>query len=346
MSLAQCQNCTMSAHVACYGIDTKVDLEDWLCDLCSLQQKAKKDFRPKFPEFAGENALRLRKPFTPPDPRCCLCPEMILLPDQADKAPLTALDALKITEGNAMVHLICALWHKNITFTDPNLFRLVEGVVSVDLACRLKVGLRCYALSFPRRLRCVLQQCSICGQSNVGACVQCADCDSCFHVSCAWASNYKFGFEFSPHIVKRNIKEPEPIIFKESYGVMNAKVWCSAHKLAANGPVYDLGEKDQLLKLTALQVYANHYKAEPSLEIPSNVRRGRKIDALLRPALYKDPPPMPPRALPFPQTAENLAYIELCSSFAKGQADAAAEKCQGISEGQWSKQQSQTQREI
>jgi hypothetical protein len=38
------------------------------------------------------------------------------------------------------------------------------------------------------------QTCKICKQQG-GAVIECAECQKPVHASCAWLSNYKFGFE-------------------------------------------------------------------------------------------------------------------------------------------------------
>ena len=39
VALAQCIQCTLSVHASCYGIYDGTPLEDWLCDLCELDEK-------------------------------------------------------------------------------------------------------------------------------------------------------------------------------------------------------------------------------------------------------------------------------------------------------------------
>lgn len=76
-ALFQCDNCTISYHAACYGIDTDWEWphDEWLCNLCERDQT--------------RTRLNLH-------PHCILCP-----PPASDfdlKSPLTALDCLKPTE--------------------------------------------------------------------------------------------------------------------------------------------------------------------------------------------------------------------------------------------------------
>jgi hypothetical protein len=101
-TLAQCQQCTLSAHAACYGVAPGADFEDWYCEFCQLEREQPKNaVLPTWPTFNMDPAKRLPKPIRPSNELdCALCPEIILPDVPKDKEALTALDILKPTDAS------------------------------------------------------------------------------------------------------------------------------------------------------------------------------------------------------------------------------------------------------
>ena len=133
-----------------------------------------------------------------------MCPRPSLPSDpdkfrQALEAPITALDCLKETELKNFVHLVCAVWHNEVKFSDPVRMQRVEGVSAVPA----------------KRWQ---QTCFVCQQGSAGACVKCEDCSHVFHVSCAWQAGFKFGFEIKPLKKRRQTQVTSSIKFKKEEG--------------------------------------------------------------------------------------------------------------------------------
>lgn len=170
-------------------------------------------------------------------PHCVLCPVPAVV---EESAPLSALDCLKPTEQNkyvpaslrvgivltprssSYVHLICSVWHPEIRFTKSP-YVVAEAVCLIPDKRRLQVSTLHEPPVTRGRLTPSLppQTCSICNIKDVGACISCTDCKKVFHVSCAWKSGFKFGFEMQP-LRKKRPKEVASIKFKDEDGALLA----------------------------------------------------------------------------------------------------------------------------
>ncbi|GAA5970836.1 hypothetical protein JCM11641_004472 [Rhodosporidiobolus odoratus] len=260
----QCDNCTLSVHAACYGLpEGEVPYEEWLCDICDREKR--------------------RKPLVL-HPHCVLCPPP--LPKHAEEtgpAPLTALELMKPTELNNYVHLLCAVWHRELLLGEPSVVSPVEGFPLL-----------------PRKR--ITEKCFICKNSEIGCTVKCEDCDKHFHVSCAWASSYKFAFEVQA--VQKKKRPPKDLVtvkFKEEEGQIFPCIWCPDHHFShAERKTYDLGARDQASKLTALQMYVRTSKVPKNRDAPLPLRQGRRLDAIVEPVLKPKPPAPPPPPPPRP----------------------------------------------
>ncbi|GAA5849428.1 hypothetical protein JCM8547_000445 [Rhodosporidiobolus lusitaniae] len=251
-SLFQCDNCTLSVHASCYGLpEGHWPYEEWLCDMCDRAEQ--------------HNSLVLH-------PQCLLCPEPHPIEDR--DLPLTALELMKQTELNNYVHLLCAVWHRELLLGDPALVSPVEALPLL-----------------PHKR--ILETCTICGLSETGCTVKCEDCEKHFHVSCAWLSGYKFAFEVKN--VKKKRKDDVHVKFKENEGIILPCVWCPDHHFShAERKTYDLGARDQATKLTALQMYVRTYKTTKFPDAPLPFRQGRRLDSFIEPVLKPKAPTPPP----------------------------------------------------
>jgi len=261
-SLLTCANCSLIVHRGCAAADGNAGRStdgsapsDWLCDVCANERD---------PEVALI-------------PHCVLCKEAARrnTPSQDGSVPLTALDVYKPTEYNGWAHLVCAVWTPDIVFGDASTLRPVEG------AGNLPPG----RYSAP---------CSLCNKTQ-GACVTCAEptCRTRFHVACAFQAqpSYTFAFEIFP--VKTSRRDSVATLsFKSETGHMCAQVWCKEHRhVAKSKTVYDLGEMDSKLGLTALQAFAATHKQAASTSQRNTalvesthalLRRARRLDAVLQ----------------------------------------------------------------
>ncbi|CAD6584534.1 MAG: putative PHD type zinc finger protein with BAH domain-containing protein [Cyphobasidiales sp. Tagirdzhanova-0007] len=234
-------NCGISLHTGCYGIPEGLERLDFLCDLCDPEK----------------NENRRAKP------TCAVCPPSV----GAIAAPISALDALKRTDGASYVHLLCALWHHEFSFQDPVLLDIAEGIESVDRAKFEKT-------------------CTICHSSNNGACIKCEGCNSYFHVSCAWTANYRFSFEIMP-LKKKRQKEVPTSRFKTEEGDMRPLVTCKAHPFVSTRLLYDMGQKDKATGLTALMTFTTNFKGIKGADLFPLLRKAKRLDNVIQPALQQ-----------------------------------------------------------
>ncbi|GAA6027490.1 hypothetical protein JCM8097_007887 [Rhodosporidiobolus ruineniae] len=260
-TLFQCDNCTLAVHASCGGLPEGIwPYDEWLCDLCERQEE--------------RNPLVLH-------PHCVLCPEAAPIPmEQEGEAPypITPLDLLKPTELNNYVHLLCAVWHRELVLGEPSLVSPVEGFPFL-----------------PKRR--ILEKCSICKMKEVGCTVKCEDCEKHFHVSCAFSAGYKFAFEIQAVRKKRPPKDLIQVKFKEEEGAMVPCVWCPDHHFTHyERKTYDIGARDQPSKL----MYVRTQKVPKFPEAPLYYRQGKRLDAIVEPVIKPKaatpPPPPPPRS--------------------------------------------------
>ncbi|PWN43695.1 hypothetical protein IE81DRAFT_322100 [Ceraceosorus guamensis] len=284
-TLQQCRQCTLSVHKGCFGLtDEEVAAEWWQCEACSNEK-------------ALDAALT---------PGCVLCPSLPRAKSfgatdaagQGDKAlsrarkggvdangtdesatrTPTVLDAVKPTEGNNWVHLICAAFIPEIVFTDPARLRLVEGVGN----------LQWWRYN---------SECDLC-KTRFGACVSCAEpsCRKTMHVSCAWTAQPSVCMLFDFTAVKVSRKDIVPTAsFKGESGHINAMLWCKEHKHIGESKkptTHQLTDIDPETGKTLLQIYAETHKHTASPGIPREVvaaadqayallRRARRYDLML-----------------------------------------------------------------
>lgn len=98
------------------------------------------------------------------------------------------------------VHLLCAVWHRELQLGAPAIVSPVEA----------------FTLLPPQRQQAV---CTLCKQKDVGTTVKCEDCSKHVHVACAWNSGWKFAFEVqSVRNKKRPPKDAVLVKFKETEG--------------------------------------------------------------------------------------------------------------------------------
>ncbi|KAA1121526.1 putative PHD type zinc finger protein with BAH domain-containing protein [Puccinia graminis f. sp. tritici] len=190
---------------------------------------------------------------------CSLCQSKprSLTPQDA----LSALDVWKLSEYNSFVHMICAVWHAELALTTTDDLTRVEGFATIPLSKRKR-------------------ECAICHQTGVGVCTRCDQCSNFIHVSCAWSSGYKFGFEILPQR-KRRPRESDLVKYAEHNGLMEPRIWCPEHLPTTDRVTYDASDVDPLTQKTALQTFLQHQKdvsADPGLRI---LRKARRLDSVM-----------------------------------------------------------------
>ncbi|GAA5966106.1 hypothetical protein JCM3765_002607 [Sporobolomyces pararoseus] len=254
-ALYHCERCTLSCHASCYGIPEGTSLKRWYCELCERERT--------------HTRLQLH-------PQCVLCPPPP--PDDEIVYPLNALDALKPTESNNFVHLLCAVWHPELRFSEPSTLKTVESFANLSLQ-RAK------------------EKCCICHQRGVGVTLNCKECSKKFHVACAYAKNFKFNFEIqAPQVSnKKKMKDIITVKFKDGEGILTPSVWCNDHPWQIpERKTYDLGSRDQTAKITALQLYVRTYKGPKPADQPLRLRQAKRLDSIIEPVLIPRVPTPPP----------------------------------------------------
>ncbi|KAF2750614.1 hypothetical protein M011DRAFT_396005 [Sporormia fimetaria CBS 119925] len=268
----ECATCRLTVHKSCYGVD-EVRQTKWFCDTCKNDKIAS----------VSHNY------------ECVLCPhkatEMDLYEppkvshkkktdrerekermerDLVEKAreeyrqsqlskgrPVFPREPLKRTADNNWVHVQCALWVPEIKFTDPQRLEKVEGVGAPTL-----------------RYDAV---CKICKTSK-GACVPCLQCHANFHVGCAHAAGYTFGFDITPVKATRRDVVPTVTINGET-GSMTAAIWCKEH--SPKTVIHPMNEEVEGTELVALQLFASKFKrADPTLT--GTARKANLVDQSTR----------------------------------------------------------------
>ncbi|MBW0464356.1 hypothetical protein O181_004071 [Austropuccinia psidii MF-1] len=235
--LAQCKTCSLSCHAGCIGLDSNSDFESWQCLVCR--------------NIDSKTVSKIL---------CCsLCQSRprYFAPDD----PMTALDVWKLSEYNSYVHMICAIWHAELTLGASAEMSRVEGFASIPLSKRKR-------------------ECALCRLSGVGVCTKCDQCSTFIHVSCAWSAGYQFGFEILPQR-KRRPRESDLVKYRDHNGLMEPRIWCPAHPPASDRVTYSISDLDPFTQLTALQTFLQHQKevsADPNLEI---LRKARRLDSVM-----------------------------------------------------------------
>ncbi|KAF7308348.1 Zinc finger protein 1 [Mycena chlorophos] len=238
----QCKQCSFRVHAGVCGVvvDPK-SIDSWVCDICRNEE-------------LQEAALNTE---------CLLCPREskgVLKPAHppAPPPPDSYLHARKPTEGQGWTHVLCSVFMNELTFTDANRLRCVEGLSSIT------------------RHRWTTK-CSICHKTE-GAVVRCSDCNREYHASCAWKAGHKFGFEIQP--VKSSRRDSTIMVtFKGESGCMGPVVSCKEHQRSKRD-MYGICETNEGGE-TALQVYCRAYKQAPVTQAHGLLRKARRLDPLL-----------------------------------------------------------------
>ncbi|CAM6115249.1 unnamed protein product [Calypogeia fissa] len=126
-----CIRCQVAVHEECYGVRAaNITPSSWVCRACETPETER---------------------------QCCLCP--------------VKGGALKpTTTENLWIHVTCAWFMPEVTFTDATVMEPADGVTSIPLARFSEV-------------------CTLCKQVH-GACAHCAKCRTPYHTMCAFKAGY------------------------------------------------------------------------------------------------------------------------------------------------------------
>lgn len=231
----KCKKCQFTVHAGTCGAVVKPEAVDsWICDICQ-----------------NEDALEASLNHS-----CLLCP-----PDKQEFAPHPNSGiwrACKPTEGQGWVHVLCAVFMPELTFTDATTLRAVEGI-SILPSYRWT------------------KKCRLC-QSTDGAIIRCNECNREFHTSCAWENDHRLGFEIQP--VKSSRRDQTTIVtFNGETGAMSPVLYCKEHDKKRHHvyPICDTNDGGE----TALQVFARAYRQALVGQAHGLLRKARRLDQVI-----------------------------------------------------------------
>ncbi|KAH7890899.1 hypothetical protein F5I97DRAFT_1976018 [Phlebopus sp. FC_14] len=235
----KCHRCQFRVHAGSCGVSVdKNALESWLCDACNNEK-------------TQEASLTVQ------NTECVLCPRR--KPRKKCSMPNadSFLRAVKPTEGQSWVHVLCAVFSPEVSFTDVTNLRLAEGISTIP---RSRWSGRC----------------TLCGETT-GAVLRCNDCVREYHASCAWRNGHRFGFEIQP--VRSQRRDTLITSFKGEFGNMVPIICCQEHDPSKH-ELYGICETDETGE-TALQVYCRTYKQAPVSQAHGLLRKARRLDAIV-----------------------------------------------------------------
>ncbi|KAL1311622.1 hypothetical protein AAFC00_001733 [Neodothiora populina] len=249
-----CGHCKMTVHKRCFGLADQVLPAKWICEQCAND----------------------RNPVVSTDYACTLCtveetPQELLEPPRVshkkktdrerekerlekeltEKAkleyrdrqmelsrPVMPREALKRTDGNNWVHVLCAVWTPEIRFSRASKLERAEGFSAIPI----------------ERYEAT---CKLCKNNKHGSCVSCLQCKANFHVGCAAEAGYTFGFDVTP--IKGSRKDQVvTVTLGEENGALTAAIWCKEHTVKTT--VHQISEATDDSGSNALQLYVENYK--------------------------------------------------------------------------------------
>ncbi|KAL1956894.1 hypothetical protein VTO42DRAFT_6742 [Malbranchea cinnamomea] len=266
-----CRDCRLTVHRACYGVPASRTITKWFCDMCSndknpvistsyecvlcpvtwteheLMEPPKVSHKKKTEREREKE--RLEKD---------MVAEAIKLYRQRQEEmgkPIGPREALKRTDGNNWVHVVCAVWHPEVKFGNSKELDPAESL----------------ALIPSERYR---DTCKLC-KTNKGAVVSChySTCNTRFHVGCAHQAGYRFGFDVTP--VKSSRRDSVATIkLGEETGAVTAAIWCPHHTIS--GVVHEMSEPTEVDGLNTLQLYVQTYK-QADLTLTGTMRKAAHV---------------------------------------------------------------------
>lgn len=279
-----CNRCRLTVHRNCYGVADGRPKDKWNCDmctndtahqvstnydcvLCSVREYTdtelmeapkthhkKKDDRQKEKERLERELL-------------INATEMYYRSQREKGRPEQPRQPLKRTTNNNWVHVVCAIFHPELRFSDPKTLEPAEGFGAIPLA-RFRV------------------RCKLCKKSE-GACVNCSQCQANIHVACAQQFGYQLGFDITP-VKGSRANAVNMIDMNGDKGTAAAVIYCKEHTKAPfvrekKTGIHDMAEiltdlDNPDSKLNALQAYVrSHKQADTSLT--GTLRKALMLDS-------------------------------------------------------------------
>lgn len=271
----ECKYCRLTVHRNCYGVAKERPKETWTCDMCAndsghqlsttydcvlcsvraytdteLMEPPKVSHKKKTDREREKERLERELVVTATE---------LYHRDQRTKGrPEQPRQPLKRTSGNNWVHVVCAIFHPEIKFGDPQRLEPAEGFGAVPTAKYNTV-------------------CKLCKKLD-GACINCCHCQANVHPTCAQQYGGILGFDLNPVKSSRS-HAVNTVGMGGEVGNATAVVYCRDHP--PKHPIHLMSEQQDTLN--ALQVFArSHKQADTSLT--GTLRKALIVDAATKTA--------------------------------------------------------------
>ncbi|KAL8935062.1 MAG: hypothetical protein Q9211_004905 [Gyalolechia sp. 1 TL-2023] len=269
-----CKHCRLTVHRNCYGIAEGRPINKWSCDTCS------NDTAPQVStsyecvlcpvtyneqEYLEPPKVSHKKKTDREREKERLEREMVLekteqyfqRQDESGR-PRNPREPFKRTTGNRWVHVVCAIWHPEIKFSNASSLEASEGFQSIPTARYEQV-------------------CKLC-KTSCGACISCHQCAASFHVACAIQYGYRVGFDVTP--VKGSRKDVvSTVTMGNETGNVTAVIYCREHTVKSI--VHPISEVIEDSSLNALQLFVRTYK-QADLSLTGTVRKAAMMNSATR----------------------------------------------------------------
>ena len=271
----ECKYCRLTVHRNCYGVAKERPKETWTCDMCAndsghqlsttydcvlcsvraytdteLMEPPKVSHKKKTDREREKERLERELVVT--------ATELYHRDQKAKGRPEQPRQPLKRTSGNNWVHVVCAIFHPEIKFGDPQRLEPAEGFGAVPIAKYNAV-------------------CKLCKKTD-GACIVCSHCQGNLHPTCAQQYGGVLGFDLNPVKSSRS-HAVNTVGMGGEVGNATAVVYCRDHP--PKHPIHPMSEQQDTLN--ALQVFArSHKQADTSLT--GTLRKALIVDAATKTA--------------------------------------------------------------
>lgn len=271
----ECKYCRLTVHRNCYGVAKERPKETWTCDMCAndsghqlsttydcvlcsvrtytdteLMEPPKVSHKKKTDREREKEKLEREMVVS--------ATEIYHRDQKAKGRPEQPRQPLKRTSGNNWVHVVCAIFHPEIKFGDPQRLEPAEGFGAVPIAKYNAV-------------------CKLCKKTD-GACINCSHCQGNIHPTCAQQYGGMLGFDLNPVKSSRS-HAVNTVGMGGEVGNATAVVYCRDHP--PKHPIHPMFEQQDTLN--ALQVFArSHKQADTSLT--GTLRKALIVDAATKTA--------------------------------------------------------------